>query len=57
MDEQTARHWCGKADRHHPHIGCNGFGYWAGPPEGLCRRRESHPPHTSCDGRGVTHEH
>lgn len=45
------RHFCGWVRRHHPHIGCNGFGLWAGAIAG-CDRTEQHPPHRSCDGLG-----
>jgi hypothetical protein len=45
------RHFCGKTTRHHPHIGCNGFGLWAGPGSS-CERIERHVPHRSCDGLG-----
>jgi hypothetical protein len=45
------RHFCGKTTRHHPHIGCNGFGLWAGPGN-TCERVERHVPHRGCDGRG-----
>lgn len=45
-----ARHWCGKASRHDPHIGCNGFGMAAGPVAG-CGRADQHPAHRSCDGK------
>jgi hypothetical protein len=45
------RHFCGKTTRHHPHIGCNGFGLWAGPGN-TCERVERHVSHRGCDGRG-----
>lgn len=47
----VVRHWCGRAERHEPHIGCNGFGMVAGPVAG-CGRGEAHPAHRSCDGKG-----
>lgn len=47
-----SRHWCGEAARHSPHVGCNGFGLFAGPETELCTRTEQHPPHVSCDGYG-----
>lgn len=47
------RHWCGKAKRHTPHNGCNGFGHDAGPKAG-CARTDAHVPHLSCDGAGTT---
>lgn len=49
--QQAVRHWCGKAERHDPHIGCNGFGLFAGPVAG-CDRARRHEPHRSCDGMG-----
>jgi hypothetical protein len=51
-DPREVRHFCGRAERHHPHIGCNGFGFFAGAPEDLCATTHRHPPHTSCDGLG-----
>lgn len=47
-----ARHFCGKAERHTPHIGCNGFGLFADPVAG-CDRVKAHKPHRGCDGLGA----
>lgn len=47
----AVRHWCGKGEGHDPHIGCNGFGFFAGPVAG-CERTRKHEPHRSCDGLG-----
>lgn len=53
LPANVVRHWCGKADRHPPHIGCNGFGQDAGPVAG-CDRTDGHPAHRACDGKGKT---
>jgi hypothetical protein len=52
-DARPVRHFCGKTRGHDPHIGCNGFGYFAGSREDLCSRPAPHTPHRSCDGLGA----